>query len=179
MKQIAREMDQSGDRARALAKEPPAADKLPDVELERHQQAALRKLNQLLESIKEEQQKLAGGQQQQGGGGGPGGEGGDEGGQQGDGLPPMGQLKLLRAMQEEVNKKTAEFRKEHPDLDDLKEAEKRELDDIRREQREVADLLEKMTRPPGEMDDEKDEKKKDDKKEEKKEEKKDAEKEEN
>src|SRR5262249_29929608 len=60
MKQIAREMDLAGDRAKAMKDNPPEAEKLPDAELERHQQAALRKLNQLLESIKEEQEKAAG-----------------------------------------------------------------------------------------------------------------------
>ncbi|MGL4555469.1 MAG: hypothetical protein ACRC33_30235, partial [Gemmataceae bacterium] len=66
------------------------------------------------------------------------------------------QLKLLRSLQEEVNKRTEDFRRKHPNLDGLDAKQRGELDDVRREQKEVADLLEQMSRPPGEVpDDEK------------------------
>ena len=81
------------------------------------------------------------------------GQGEGMGGPEGDdSLPPLAQLKLLRAMQKEVNEKTAAFRKPHPDLDNLSARDRKELDEIRREQKEVADLLEKLTEPDGEPD---------------------------
>jgi peptidoglycan hydrolase CwlO-like protein len=73
-----------------------------------------------------------------------------------------------------VNRRTEDFRRRNPNVENLENKAKTELDEIRREQKEVADLLEQLTRPPGEMPDEKkdEEKKDDDKKEEKKERKK-------
>ena len=66
----------------------------------------------------------------------------------GDGIPPLAQLKLLRALQAEVNARTKEFATKHPDEKKLTPAEKKELEAIRREQREVAELVEEYTRKP-------------------------------
>jgi hypothetical protein len=68
----------------------------------------------------------------------------------GDGLPPVAQLKLLRALQLEVNQKTDAFQKQHPDLGKLNAKEKAELQAIRKDQQEIADLLEELTRPADE-----------------------------
>ena len=62
----------------------------------------------------------------------------------------MAQLKLLRSMQKEVNERTEAFKKAHPDLTKLGPKDKAELQEIRREQKEVADLLEQLSRPPDE-----------------------------
>ena len=91
------------------------------------------------------------------GGGGGGSEGG--GGAEGDGLPPLGQLKLLRAMQMEVNERTDAFSKKNPDLGKLDDKQKSELQIIRRDQKEVADLLDELMRPAGEPADDEGDKK--------------------
>ena len=59
-------------------------------------------------------------------------------------------LKLLRSLQKEVNDRTKAFMERHPDPKKLGPKEKAELQEIRREQKEVADLLEQLTRPAGE-----------------------------
>ncbi len=63
----------------------------------------------------------------------------------GDNIPPLAQLKLLRAMQAEVNERTKDFAKKHPDTSKLTEAQKKELQTIQREQREVAELVEEYS----------------------------------
>src|SRR5262249_20826601 len=49
-------------------------------------------------------------------GNGQGGGGGGGGGPEGDGIPELAQLKLLKALQQDVNKRTEEFAKNNPDL---------------------------------------------------------------
>ena len=66
----------------------------------------------------------------------------------GDGIPPLAQLKLLRAIQAEINERTKEFAAKHPDEKKLTAEEKRQLEVIRREQREVAELIEEYTQKP-------------------------------
>jgi hypothetical protein len=106
----------------------------------RPMQTALRRLDQILDSLKEDPKK------DQGGGGGAGGDGGGggDGGQQGPGIPPLAQLKALRAMQAEVTERTAAFAKAHPDLDKLTDDEKEELQELEQAQRDVADLFDKL-----------------------------------
>lgn len=167
LQRASRSMDQGGKRAQQMATQKPAPDTLPDVELNRHQQDALRRLSQLLDSLKEAQNERRPLGEPPGGGGDDGNAGGGGGGD--DSLPPMAQLKLLRSLQEEVNRRTEDFRRKNPNLEGLDAKGRAELDDIRREQKEVADLLEQMTRPPGEMpnpeakDDKKDAKKENEK----------------
>jgi hypothetical protein len=114
---------------------------------QRFQKQAQRRLQMLVDALKmQEGQKLRpqGGANRGGGGG--GGGGGSRGGA-GDGIPPLAQLKLLRAMQEEVNEGTREFAKKHPDSAKLTEEEKKELEALQREQRAIADLIEEHTQP--------------------------------
>ena len=75
------------------------------------------------------------------------GAGGDAGGQA-DSIPPVAQLKVLRTMQKEVNDRTAALQKDHPDPEKYGDKEKSELQDIRKEQQEVLDLLEDLRHPP-------------------------------
>jgi hypothetical protein len=56
-------------------------------------------------------------------------------------------------MQQDVNKRTEEFTKQHPDAAKWTDKEKAFLQALRRDQQEVADLIEEMNRPgddPGE-----------------------------
>jgi len=109
------------------------------------QREALNYLDQLLGVLKEEEQKLAkaagGGE---GGGGGGGGNGPDS-----DGIPPMAQLKLLKLLQLDVNQRTEEFGRKHPDAARLTADQKKELAVIRQDQADVSDLLDKLTAPEG------------------------------
>jgi hypothetical protein len=110
------------------------------------QKEILRRFDQILAAVKEEQGHMeAGGRADDGGGEGGGGGGG--GGAEGDGIPPLAQLKLLRQLQAEINARTLEFRKAHPDADKLDEKAKTELQGIRKEQQELADLLEELIQP--------------------------------
>jgi hypothetical protein len=68
------------------------------------------------------------------------------GGGERDVVPPLAQLKALRALQDDLNKRTAEFAKEHPDPDKLTDEEKVELKDLEQAQREIAELFEKMAK---------------------------------
>src|SRR5262249_59143941 len=86
-----------------------------------------------------------------GGGGRGGGQAGGGGGgrrAEGDNIPPVAQLKLLRSMQEEINKRTEEFPRQHPDVKKLDDKSKAEPKGLRRDQHEVAAMLEEVTRPP-------------------------------
>jgi hypothetical protein len=116
-----------------------------DEESAKLQQEALRRLNQLLDALKTERgQRLAG----QPGGQAPGGNNPGGANPGGDGIPALAQLKLLRAMQADVNQRTEDFNKQHPDLAKLNDKERTELKGLRRDQQEVADLVEELTQPP-------------------------------
>jgi hypothetical protein len=110
---------------------------------------ALRRIDLLLNSLKDDpkdQKKDGGGQ----GGGdmppGGGGEGGmpPGGGKQNGGVPPIAQLKALRALQADLNDRTREFDRVHPDRAKLTDDDREELDELEKAQREVADLFEKI-----------------------------------
>jgi hypothetical protein len=116
---------------------------------ERMQKLAQRRLQQLLDALKmDEGERLRPNGNQR-----PSGEGGRR--TVGDGIPPLAQLKLLRAMQADVNERTREFAGKHPDEKKLTEAQKKELEAIQREQREVAELVEEYTQPSAPRDGEK------------------------
>jgi hypothetical protein len=135
----------SGVAKKIAQNEPANAEGLPDEQATRFQKQALRRLDQLLDAIKTETdgmaKRAAGGAQQ---GGGPVSEGDPPAGGGDDSLPPLGQLKLLRALQGEVNQAIEEFGKKHPKLDKLDEKEKAEYQRIRDDQREIMKLLEAL-----------------------------------
>jgi len=117
-------------------------------EAERLQKDALTRLENVLQTLKEEQNAPLAARNNDGGGGGEGGGGAGAG--DGGEIPPLAQLKLLRQMQADVNKHTEEFRKAHPDPDKLDDKSKAELRKLRREQQEVAELLDELLEPePG------------------------------
>ena len=59
----------------------------------------------------------------------------------GDGIPPLAQLKALRAEQVAIKLQTKEFTEQHPNLDNLTDDEQAELDAIRNEQGQLRDLF--------------------------------------
>jgi len=115
----------------------------------RLQKDALTRLENVLQTLKEEQNAPLAARNNDGGGGG-GGDGGDGGGAgagNGSEIPPLAQLKLLRQMQADINKRTEDFRKANPDPAKLDDKGKAELQDIRRAQQEVGELLEELIEP--------------------------------
>ncbi|MFO0842914.1 MAG: hypothetical protein U0797_11040 [Gemmataceae bacterium] len=145
VERAARSMEKAGQRLAAMVRESPPLDAAGRRGTIRAGPGGTARLDQLLASLKEsidDPRPLSrdGGEGGEGGGGGGGG-GGDDGG-----LPPTAQLKLLRSLQKEVNDRTAEFTKRHPALDALDARSKAELQEVRREQKEVADLLDRLTR---------------------------------
>ncbi len=77
----------------------------------------------------------------------------DQGGMKaGDGIPPMAQLKALKAEQVEVYERTKEFSRENPDPKNLDENRQRELRELTEEQGRLRQLFEQMTnRREGDM----------------------------
>jgi hypothetical protein len=161
VRNAAEAMKQAGKRAKGMVEEVKEAAKaekkpdlarLPDAELGRTQGEAVRRLAQLLDAAKtaaEAPPRAAG---RQGGGGGGGGEGGGGAPNAGDGIPPVAQYKLLRDMQADLNQKTEDFRKNHPDPGKLSEKDKAELQSLQKEQRDVAELLDVLNRNPADGD---------------------------
>ena len=64
----------------------------------------------------------------------------------GDVIPPLAQLKALRALQAELNVQTAEFDKLHPNRDKLTDEDREELKELEDAQREIAALFEQMAK---------------------------------
>jgi hypothetical protein len=106
------------------------------------QREAVNYLEQLLAALKpEEGMRLAGNGQ------GDGKNGGGKGGPEGDGIPEIAQLKLLKSLQEDVTKRTEEFARQHPDSAKLTDQEKQELANIRQDQADIAKLVDSLTPP--------------------------------
>ncbi|MDY3560221.1 hypothetical protein R5W23_001446 [Gemmata sp. JC673] len=61
-------------------------------------------------------------------------------------VPPLAQLKVLRALQAELNERTARFAADHPDPEKLTPAARDELKELEQAQREVADLFEQVAK---------------------------------
>jgi hypothetical protein len=118
--------------------------RVPDAELARLQQLALRRLSQVADTLKEAAEKPR--QQARGGGGG----GGGGSARPNDSVPPAAQIKLLRDLQKDINQRTDAFRKEHPDVKNLDRHASNELQTIRKDQQDVAELIDELNRPAGE-----------------------------
>ncbi|MFO0803687.1 MAG: hypothetical protein U0791_11295 [Gemmataceae bacterium] len=158
VKDAAEAMEKAGDRVKIRRQD--ALDADPDtpfdVDLEkanasragRPMELALRRLEQVLEALKpenatakKEREKKDGPMPNAGGGMPPMGGGGN-----GDVIPPLAQLKALRALQADLNSRTAEFDKLHPDRDKLSDEDKDDLKDLEDAQREIASLFEEMAK---------------------------------
>lgn len=107
----------------------------------RKQKLAHRRLDQLIGSLEPDKEMLKQPRPQPMPGGGDMGGGGGSG----DNIPPLAQLKALRSLQADLVEWTADFDKRHPDLSKLTEEEAKELDELRKAQLEVGELLDALT----------------------------------
>jgi hypothetical protein len=118
----------------------------------KHQKQAAKRLAILLDSIKEELAKKPKKKQDQEA---AKNEDPDEpppekkgGIQAADGIPPMAQLKALRAEQLDLNERTEDFAKRHPDTANLNDRQTAELRELEQEQQRLESLFEQLTIPP-------------------------------
>jgi hypothetical protein len=112
------------------------------------QRLALRRLTQVIDVLKEDEKdrQAKANQPNQPGAGDP-----SDGGTAGDGIPPLAELKLLRALQAELNERTEGFDKAHPDRTMLTPDLQAELDRLRTAQADLAALLDELSpSQPGE-----------------------------
>lgn len=115
----------------------------------KYQKRAAQRLGHLLEALKQEIAKLDEKKKQRE----QNPEQGDQPDQQGppmraaDGIPPMAQLKALRAEQLDVNERTADFAKRHPNTDNLTPAQRRDLEQIQQDQDRLYRLFQEVTAP--------------------------------
>jgi hypothetical protein len=140
-------LDQAQDRLAQISDDPKSgldvkAEQGAEEETRRFQQAADRRIGQLLDAAKPEagQSVRASGSPQ--GGQGQGGSGSR--GRSADQLPPLSQIKALRALQEDVYQRTRDFARRHVDLTRLSDGDKEELQCVRQDQQEVDDLFQEL-----------------------------------
>jgi hypothetical protein len=114
------------------------------------QKQAADRLQRLLDALKEDLQAAQEQQNQPMDGG-----GGEE--QQGarprptDGIPPMAELKALKFEQLEVNERTKEFARLHPDPQMLNDQQRRDLAELEAEQRRLREIFAGMTTKKGDQ----------------------------
>ncbi len=109
------------------------------------QNLALKRIDQLLESLKPDKQNAAPPM--------PGGEKPPDmppmpGSKPGDQLPPLAQLKALRSLQADIAERTQAFDKAHPDRTKLNDDEIAELEALQKMQIDVAELIKQLTQAP-------------------------------
>jgi hypothetical protein len=111
----------------------------------RPMRTALRRLEQIVNSLQDDPKKAAAKPMPMGGAEAPmpmpmeGGMGGAA-----PGAPPVAQLKALRDWQKEVNERTAAFAKDHPNRDALTDDDKDELREIEDAQKSIKSLLDDL-----------------------------------
>ena len=156
LKDAADGMEKAGDKAKARRQDALDADAAFDADLEkandrtvrRPMDLAARRLTQLLDALKpddpKKEAKKPDGPKKGSGmpmmppGGNPNGNG--------DAVSPLAQLKTLRALQADLNERTAEFAKLHPDKDKFTDDEKDELKELEDAQREITSLFEEVAK---------------------------------
>ncbi|MCA1683716.1 MAG: hypothetical protein LC708_01105, partial [Actinobacteria bacterium] len=112
-------------------------------EIVKLQTQAAGRLQRLLDALKEEPQVAQQPQEQK-----PMDGGDDEQPRMrppGDGIPPLAELKALKAEQMEVNERTKEFAQRHPNVDNLNEQQRRELTELEAEQRRLREIFAGIT----------------------------------
>jgi hypothetical protein len=145
------------DRAddRDLTPDQIAQENQADAETQQFQKEASRRLDRLLEALKNEggMTKPPENQDQQPEGGGGGGGGGGPPPANRDGIPTLAELKALKAEQVEVNQRTKDFDQRHPELAKLTDEQKleklqgkdrAELKDIHDDQKQVHELAQQL-----------------------------------
>jgi hypothetical protein len=120
---------------------------IADAGIRGQQKLALKRLDQLLEALKPEKPGAA--PQQPMGGDMPPDMPPMPAGKPGDQLPPLAQLKALRALQADIAERTAAFDKAHPDRTRLNDDETAELESLEKMQLDVAELIKDLTQAPG------------------------------
>jgi hypothetical protein len=111
----------------------------------KYQKEASERLEHLIEALLPELEPPPEPKEGEGGGGGGGGQPKQKGGLKAqDGIPPVAQLKVLKAEQLTVNARTKEFAEQHPDLSRLTPQEMAELQAIHAEQERLLDLFREM-----------------------------------
>jgi hypothetical protein len=142
-----------GDRykkhARSDAPFDAAMEEADDLAIRRSQKDTLRLLDQMIVSLKPEDgpNRIAAKEGSNGGGG----SGGGGGAKESDGIPPLAQLKALKAFQEDVRLRTEQFAHDHqdPKAGKLTAQEQETLDALHRDQSAISELLDELTAPPG------------------------------
>jgi hypothetical protein len=134
----------------ALEKEELAGEEKLQDKTVKLQKEASRRLERLMDAIKPEPGVAQRPKKQEEGKQGDQGPKKDEknakkGGVQGDGIPPLAQLKALRAEQQEVNDRTREFAERHPNEANLGPNEQAELGALRADQERLFELFSKMS----------------------------------
>jgi hypothetical protein len=112
-----------------------------DETTQRAAESAAKRFKQLLESLKPDRAKEGAPQQ---GGGNPGG---GAGGAAGDGIPPAAQIKMLKALQEEINERTEYYDELRRRKKELTPEQNAEIDRLQTDQGTLADLARDLTRP--------------------------------
>lgn len=132
----------------------PAAEQAADAAVQQLQRRAIRSFDTLLEALNPltgQAGKNQSGPESGDSGPEPGSESGDtppgSSGPRapGEGISPVVELRVLKAIQEDLNERTRLFAQQHPDVGKLSPGELAELEALRQEQLKVAELLEKIT----------------------------------
>jgi hypothetical protein len=138
------------DPAGALLKEELAAEQKAHDQTVRLQREASRRLQRLIDALKPDPNvAMRPKQKAEGKEGEPKKGEKAKGGIPGESIPPLAQLKALRAEQQEVNDRTREFAKRHPDEAKLGPEERAELEAIRSNQQELHELFSKLAASVG------------------------------
>ena len=124
----------------------PDLEKLNDDKVRRPLALATRRMEQLLDSLKDDPKKKDAKAAKKDGGGSPMPMGGGGGAGNADAVPPLTQLKALWALQAELNDRTAEFARDHPDPSMLTDEEREELKQIEADQRDMAALFDELAK---------------------------------
>lgn len=120
-------------------------EQIADAGIRRQQDLALKRLDQLIEALKPEKPSDAPAPA-------PAGEMPPDmppDKPAGDQLPPLAQLKALRALQADIVERTATFDQAHPDRSQLNDDEVAELESLQKMQLDVADLIKQLTQMSG------------------------------
>ncbi len=109
----------------------------------KHQAQAAQRLTRLIESIKEELAKKR--PEKKDSAEAKNGEGDQPKMRAADGIPSVAQLKALRSEQVDLNDRTGEFSKRHPNTTNLTPEQRRELEQLEVDQRNLQDLFRQIT----------------------------------
>jgi hypothetical protein len=119
---------------------------IADAGIQGQQRLALKRLDQLLEALKPDKPGDAPATPN---GGGMPPDMPPMGKPMGDQLPPLAQLKALRALQADIAERTESFDKAHPDRTKLNDDEAAELEALEKMQLDVAELIKELTQAAG------------------------------